>query len=156
LAYSSKMAMYEISKYITLNDLLLHLANVIPRDFEMIEYELVDGRYRETGPKMTNSNQMLATLYPNFNDIAFYVRPLLVARAPRLSIANIFYNNPIVQSRSRGECMICYETHYITQHYGCSHSFCRVCIRGCEQANIDCCAVCRRQLNTIRNDSCSL
>jgi hypothetical protein len=31
LVNSTKMAMYEMSKYITLNDLLFHLANILPQ-----------------------------------------------------------------------------------------------------------------------------
>jgi len=148
LVNSTKMAMYEMSKYITLNDLLFHLANILPRDFEMTEYELVDARHLETGPILIHSNQTLATLYPGKREIAFYIRPPLpqrTPRAPRLSLANIFQMVRVVPSRRRGECMICHESEYITQPYGCRHSFCNECIRGCERANIDRCAVCRRQ-----------
>jgi hypothetical protein len=140
------MAMYEISKYVTLNDMMNHLAAVIPRDFEMVEYELVDSRHREMGPTLITSNQMLTALYPDFNEIAFYVRPpSVVPRRPRLSVANILQYARITPSRRNGECMICYEEAVVTRHYGCTHTYCRGCIRGCERVNINRCAICRRQ-----------
>jgi hypothetical protein len=173
--YTNRIACYEMSKYMTMNEMIQQLARDIPRDFELYEYELVESRYQETGHPIeftSNSNTTLEIHYPNQMDISFYVRPgrqetitqnhvpreiiRQNIRIPPLNLDNIFRNetsttfvyNVRVNPRNTeiNQCPICQETISVQTYYQCSHKFCNHCIEGCINANIQTCAICRKPL----------
>ena len=74
--YTNRSASYEMSKYITVSEMVHQLANLIPRHFDLHEYDIIDSVYKEKGvPIDITSMDTLSEKYPQQHDISFYVRP---------------------------------------------------------------------------------
>ena len=76
--YTNRSASYEMSKYITVSEMVHQLANLIPNHFDLKEYDIIDSVNKEKGvPIDITSLETLSEKYlqkRGCNDISFYVR----------------------------------------------------------------------------------
>ena len=125
----------------------------ILRDFRIGHhlYELVEagqdmphGIPAEEAPALIVSPLTIRNTFNNDNIIAFYIRMLPVTE-DRMD-RNDTLGTIVAPEIETPCCMVCQESPPIlTRYFGCSHYICDTCCVGCINADINRCALCRRQ-----------